>query len=1839
MKKIKLGILLINLYLFGLNCDLFSQVYYTSFQEGFENAGATPSGWTKEGLHDWIFQYGGYTSQPEFPLSKKPMKPHKGSYNALFQLQSLGSESAKLITPQITGLKTYGIHPVLKFWHAQGYWHGTDQLRVYFRTHKDSSWVLLNTYIDPTETPDSVYWVEREISLPVNRLSDTYYIAFEGTTKWGWGVCIDDISIAETGVMQKKIKSVSYKQPVTSSIPIGTQYNQILRLDLKVTGNTGSLKFKSLSLDGLNSSNSDIGANGVKLYLTTDSVFSPDLQLGTSQSFISNTATFGSLNYELPLGASYIWVTYDISSSAVANHFVDAIIRENAININDSIFPNLDISPTGKRELYETIFVDDFENDKGWVLSGEFERDHPMGKGGSTGSADPTIAFSGFNVLGTDLTGIATPGDYEKNLGTKAYQAISPAVDLKYYNSLQLSYYKWLNIDHDAVVTLDYSINNGNNWTELWRNNGIMIESKWSQQVFDLPKEIERQSQVKFRFTLGETSNYWQFSGWNIDDFILTADHITNDVGVVEWISPKDACAMSSASSVTVKIRNYADGPSNDTIPIALSLDNGATFLIDTVFHTIPKDGAYDFTFSKTVDLSKPDIYKIIAKTQSPGDKGPENDALSLTLYSFPVKALPFAENFDGAKVLWKSEGKNASWEWGTPGGSIMEPLPSSPNVWVTNLNGDYYINDSSWVVSPCFNFTNIDQPVIDFKYWNSSEAKKDGTVLQYSIDAGANWMVVPKHAYSQWKWNWYNDDNISALGGQGWDTTTNDWFRARQFLPADVVNKGQVRFRFKFASDGSNANNAALKGFAFDNFRIYNAPYDVGVQSIVNIGSNVCQDPSVGDLSLVIKNYGLRDLQVNDTMIVGVKVNNSAIIIDTFKLQTAILIGESKLVSLDKRVPISEPGAYTIKAFTMLDMEPGYYNTDNDTASFTFTVKSNPVTNLPDTVYSARPDTAKIISKGVTGYDYVWKYNGVTISTDSIVEVKNGGIGNFFVTVTDNNPGNGCVTVDQVYFKLLVSDVGVRKIISPITSCGYGTVFNPTVRIKNFETDILKKNSSIPIETRLSKDGITGPLRQYNYTLTANLMPHDSIDIMLGNTEDLSAVGTYTFMAKTVLTNDLINTNDSAITDPFQIYGYPAIELGPDVSEPALSHMLVVQPGYTYEWNDGSTNDTLIVTTNGKYVVKATNTNGCISKDSVNVNLIIHDLMIKRLISPVSSCTLPGMTSFTGKLMNNGNDVIDPSENIAMEYAVDGGIPVTQNLNLATQLIPGDSVSFSFTTKQDMSALATYQVRVNASVANDLRTKNDTVLSQVKVYGNPVFDLGKDLTLNKYEYKISAGNNWSSYKWQDKSTDSVYLVTQKDTIDHFTVTVTNEYGCASSDSVDVTLQIFDMGIAKIEFPTTSCTKTSPDFVYIWIKNTGNQDLLNKQVAATFSLNDGPEQGTDNFPFSGVKKDSVLYKITTPVNLTTLGMNKLKLRISYTGDVRASNDTLTQWVSVNHGPSIDFHATNGVLKDDLPINLDAGAGTGYTYKWSTNETTQIISATATGYYWVTVTEGSCQAKDSVYVIDNDYDLSLSSTTLLSSFCKSEQGESFDVVVKNTGNMTYDHLSFVIKYHVDSDPEKSQTVTFTGSPADSIIYTFNDPLDLSKSGSPKVYMALVYDKDEHPQKDTLIRSIIISETPVIDLGGATDTIKAAIFPVVLDATAGYTYKWSDGSTKQTLSVSSENWYIVTVTNGACTTKDSVFVRNATPVFHVTDRAKLLIYPNPVNAMLYVDLSLKSADDVTLDLISATGKMVIRRRLTGNTIYTEPIDVTTLPRGAYYIRVTGKDWILTDKVLIQ
>lgn len=182
MRKLKLLSFFCLLFLAG---SVFSQTQ-TILSEGFEG-GSLPAGWTTQyvsGTTDWVFNVSG-------GMNGHPAAAHSGSYNARFYINNYTLPKTMLITPRID-LTSYGSAKI-KFWHTQAMWTpDLDTLQVYYKTGLAGAWTLIGTY-----GWDIPAW-QADSFIFIGPFPDSIYIGFQGTASYGYGICLDDVTVEGT---------------------------------------------------------------------------------------------------------------------------------------------------------------------------------------------------------------------------------------------------------------------------------------------------------------------------------------------------------------------------------------------------------------------------------------------------------------------------------------------------------------------------------------------------------------------------------------------------------------------------------------------------------------------------------------------------------------------------------------------------------------------------------------------------------------------------------------------------------------------------------------------------------------------------------------------------------------------------------------------------------------------------------------------------------------------------------------------------------------------------------------------------------------------------------------------------------------------------------------------------------------------------------------------------------------------------------------------------------------------------------------------------------------------------------------------------------------------------------------------------------------------------------------------------------------------------------------------------------------------------------------------------------------------------------------------------------
>ncbi|MGD0341532.1 MAG: hypothetical protein ABSA76_07485, partial [Bacteroidales bacterium] len=185
------------------------------------------------------------------------------------------------------------------------------------------------------------------------------------------------------------------------------------------------------------------------------------------------------------------------------------------------------------------------------------------------------------------------------------------------------------------------------------------------------------------------------------------------------------------------------------------------------------------------------------------------SDTITQNIYVRPTVALAngdsYYENFENGNGGWVKDYKSVnSWTLGTPDRKAIKKASSGTNAWYTAY--DITKRDTALysVVSPCFDFTVIERPMIRLWTWKRFEQNRNGASLQYKIGDSGSWEYVGTLDDGI---HWFNSALIGTSGSYllGWTTSTPDtaWSESRHKLDW-LQGKKDVKFRISYGSDGT---------------------------------------------------------------------------------------------------------------------------------------------------------------------------------------------------------------------------------------------------------------------------------------------------------------------------------------------------------------------------------------------------------------------------------------------------------------------------------------------------------------------------------------------------------------------------------------------------------------------------------------------------------------------------------------------------------------------------------------------------------------------------------------------------------------------------------------------------------------------------------------------------------------------------------------------------------------------------------------------------------------------------------------------------------------------------
>ncbi|MEI7594454.1 MAG: T9SS type A sorting domain-containing protein [Bacteroidota bacterium] len=598
---------------------------------------------------------------------------------------------------------------------------------------------------------------------------------------------------------------------------------------------------------------------------------------------------------DLSSGSSFVIKAW----SSVAN---DAVLS------NDTTSKTITLIPTVTTFPYNQGFE---SGNAGWTTGGTSST-------WALGDPEKTVidtAATGVNCWVTNLTGNANTGENSWVMSPcfDFSNILIPVIEFNiFYQNGQLSF-----------GLLQASINGGS-WFSIgkngdpnnWYNNG----SGWNGNINGWVKAINNsdtlggKSNVRFRVSFA--GSFQGVEGFAFDDFSIH-EMAQNDLSVTQITSPTSSCGLTN-ENITVRIKNLGSADKY-AFNVTYKVDN-TTAITEIITDTLSFNEELVYSFTQTHNFSTFGNHSIIAYTSFSGDVNLNNDTAHYNVYTIPtITSYPYSESFDNGANGWMVGGTNPSWQLGTPADSIINAPASAPNSWVTNLTGNFNSNENSYVLSPCFDFSNLVKPIIEISVWYENQQFLDYGKLEASTDGGTSWFNIGANGDGN---NWYNSAN-------GWAGKSTGWLKAKHLLN-NLAGNANVKLRVSFKGNQFTTN----EGFAFDDIKIYDTPQkDLGVIAMTSPTSK-CGLTNAETVTVKVINQGL-NAQANFPIVY--KINSSAAVTETFT--DSIHPGDTLNYTFTATADLSATNTYIIKSYTNITGE-GYRFNDTTTS----TVVSAPV-------------------------------------------------------------------------------------------------------------------------------------------------------------------------------------------------------------------------------------------------------------------------------------------------------------------------------------------------------------------------------------------------------------------------------------------------------------------------------------------------------------------------------------------------------------------------------------------------------------------------------------------------------------------------------------------------------------------------------------------------------------------------------------------------------------------------------------------------------------------------------------------------------------------------------
>lgn len=321
-----------------------------------------------------------------------------------------------------------------------------------------------------------------------------------------------------------------------------------------------------------------------------------------------------------------------------------------------------------------------------------------------------------------------------------------------------------------------------------------------------------------------------------------------DDIKLVQIINPN--INVNCGTTITPQIQVKNNG---------LNAINAVTisYTIDSNPYTFTWNGTIASDQNALIDLPSVSltrgVHTLNVNTTITNDAYLDNNDGITTFYINDAGTVGVTNTFSNQTDELISYNENSSGSQWVRGTKPLGVLATGSNyVYSTNLAQNYPDGTKSYLVSQCYNLTNISNPQINFKFQFDLEQNWDLIYVEYTTNFGQSWNVLGTMGA-----NWYNSDRTPQTAGNdcyncvgaqwtGTNTTLTDYFYSLNSLSSE----SNVIFRIVFHSDesvnqlGANVDDFLISGvLSNENFQLHHiSVYPNPSKGIYNI--------SLGDIN-----------------------------------------------------------------------------------------------------------------------------------------------------------------------------------------------------------------------------------------------------------------------------------------------------------------------------------------------------------------------------------------------------------------------------------------------------------------------------------------------------------------------------------------------------------------------------------------------------------------------------------------------------------------------------------------------------------------------------------------------------------------------------------------------------------------------------------------------------------------------------------------------------------------------------------------------------------------------------------------------------------------------------